>query len=116
MPQSKAEANKRLRNIFRKSKTKTVVAESGGAVASSSNSVSQSTESTSNSVALSKAFKKLNDIDFSHDIADQLDNELIDYIGKIEQYPNHLLRGNTDPFELYVIKENKNCNMKLKGM
>jgi hypothetical protein len=50
---------------------KTAIAESAGATASSSHHVSQSTESTSNSVALSKAFKKFQDIDFSIDIDEQ---------------------------------------------
>jgi hypothetical protein len=47
------------------------VTESGGVVASASNSASQSTESTSNSVALSRALKKLQKIDFSLNISEQ---------------------------------------------
>ncbi|KAH8635261.1 hypothetical protein IG631_10662 [Alternaria alternata] len=71
MPKTREEMNKGLWKKFRKSTTKTVLAESGGAVSFASNSASQSTGSTSNAVALSKAFKKLNDIDFSYNIAEQ---------------------------------------------
>lgn len=71
MPHTRESWNKRLGKKFHKSTVKTVLAESAGATASTLNSVSESTHSTSNSVALSRAIKKMNDIDFSINIDEQ---------------------------------------------
>jgi hypothetical protein len=71
MNKLKAKYNERIRGLLHKSKKRDFIAESGGAVVSTSGSASQSAESTTNSIMLAKALKKLNGIDFLGNISEQ---------------------------------------------
>ena len=62
MPKDKIQFNKKIRQLIPKSRTQRAGFESAGAVATTSQSGSQSTQSTSNLAAVSAAAKLLNDI------------------------------------------------------
>ncbi|KAF2661128.1 hypothetical protein K491DRAFT_711042 [Lophiostoma macrostomum CBS 122681] len=103
MPKNRTYLNKTIQKLIPKSRIQRAGFESAGIVASTSGSGSQSTQSTSNLAAVSAAAKLLNDVVGCIDLEDDVssyDEDVINYIGKIEHYQNHRLPEGLKSFEL----------------
>ncbi|KAF2439510.1 hypothetical protein P171DRAFT_525372, partial [Karstenula rhodostoma CBS 690.94] len=107
MPKNKAKLNEKIKYYLPlSSKKQKALYESAGAVASTSQSGSQSTQVTSNAVATSAAAKLLKDvvdqIDLTSDVSGDVETEVADYIGRIEHHPQYGLPADLDRVSLSI--------------